>query len=118
MLVYVQTHTARNCARNPTSPPAKKMQRLRPKMSQEKKDAHREKDRLSKNAKHHTKTQEECAKHKKTNRDCIMRKPQTEMLDQAAKRKKTNCDCIMRTQTRLKCWTKLLNARRLIVTVS
>ncbi len=60
------------------------MQRLCLKLSQEKKDAHREKDRLSKNAKYHTKTQEECAKRKKTNPDCIMRKQQTETSDQAA----------------------------------
>ncbi len=57
------------------------MQRLRLKLSQEKKDAHMEKDRLSKNAKRHTKTQEECAKRKKTNCDCIMRKRHTETLD-------------------------------------
>ncbi len=50
------------------------MQRLHLKLSQEKKDAHREKDRHSKNAKRHTKTQEECAKGKKTYRNCIMRK--------------------------------------------
>jgi hypothetical protein len=74
------------------------MQRLHLKLSQEKKDAHREKDRHSKNAKCHIKTQEECAKCKKTNRDCFMRKQQTETLDQAAKWKKTNRDCIMRTQ--------------------
>ncbi len=73
------------------------MQRLHLKLSQEKKDDHREKDRHFKNAKRHTKTQEECAKRKKTNCDCIMRKQQTETLDQAAKCKKTNCDCIMRT---------------------
>ncbi len=73
------------------------MQRLRLKLLQEKKDAHREKDRHSKNAKCHTETQEECAKCKKTNRDCIMRKRQTETSDQAAKRKKTNRDCIRRT---------------------
>ncbi len=72
------------------------MQRLQLKMSQKKKDAHREKERLSKNAKHCTETQEECAKLKKTNRDCIMRKRQTETSDQAAKCKNTNPDCIMR----------------------
>ncbi len=66
------------------------MQRLCLKLSQEKKDAQREKDRLSKNAKRHTETQEECAKRKKTNCDCIMRKQQTETLDQVANRKKTN----------------------------
>ncbi len=74
------------------------MQRLHLKLSQEKKYAHREKDRLSKNAKRHTKTQEECAKCKKTNHDCIMRKQQTETSDQAAKHKKTNRECIMRTR--------------------
>jgi hypothetical protein len=35
-------------------------------MPQEKKDTQREKERLSKNAKHHNKTQEEFAKYKKT----------------------------------------------------
>ncbi len=74
------------------------MQRLRLKLSQGKKDTHREKDRLSKNAKRHSETQEKCAKRKKTNCDCIMRKQQTETSDQAAKHKKTNRDCIMRTQ--------------------
>ncbi len=61
-------------------------------MPQEKKDAQREKERLSKNAKCCTKTQEECAKGKKTDRDCKMTKQQTETLDQAAKCKKTMRD--------------------------
>ncbi len=53
-------------------------------MSQEKKNAQREKERLSKNAKHCTKTQEECAQCKKTDHDCTMKKQQTETSDQAA----------------------------------
>ncbi len=93
-----KTHSKKSCQESNNSPAAKKKQWLCLELSQEKKDAHREKDRLSKNAKRHTKTQEECAKCKKTNRDCIMRKRQTETSDQAAKRKKTNCDCIMRTR--------------------
>jgi hypothetical protein len=40
-------------------------------MSQEKKDAQRKKERLSKNAKRHNKTHEECAKHRKTMCECI-----------------------------------------------
>ncbi len=42
-------------------------------MSQEKKDAQREKKRLSKNATCHNKTQEECAKCKKTMLECVKR---------------------------------------------
>jgi hypothetical protein len=61
-------------------------------MSQEKKDAQREKERLSNNAKCHTKTWEECAKCKKTDHDCKTTKQQTEMLDQASKRKNTMHD--------------------------
>jgi hypothetical protein len=50
-----------------------KKQKQRLKMSQEKMDTHREKERLSKNAKHHNKTQEECAKRKKTMLECVKR---------------------------------------------
>ncbi len=42
-------------------------------MSQEKKDTQREKERLSKNAKRHNKTQEECAERKKTMLECVER---------------------------------------------
>jgi hypothetical protein len=63
-----------------------------------KKDAQREKEGLSKNAKHCTKTQEECAKYKKTDRECKTTKRQTEMSDQAAKHKKTMCDQYNRQQ--------------------
>ena len=45
--------------RNPASPAAEKKRRQRLKMSQEKKDAQREKERLSKNAKHQEETQED-----------------------------------------------------------
>ncbi len=47
-------------------------------MSQEKKDAQKEKGRLIKNAKCRTETQKECAKRRKTNCDSMMRKRQTE----------------------------------------
>ncbi len=47
-------------------------------MSQEKKDTQKEKERLSKNAKRHIKTLEECAKHSKTMRECVKRQRQTE----------------------------------------
>ncbi len=57
-------------------------------MSQEKKDAQKEKERLIKYAKRCTETQEECAKHRKTNCDSMMRKD------------------------RLKPTSKVLNARR------
>ncbi len=50
-------------------------------MSQEKKDAQRKKERLSKNAKHCTKSQEKCAKRKKTDCDCKTTKRQIETLD-------------------------------------
>ncbi len=61
-------------------------------MSEEKEDGLREKEKLSKKAKHCTETQEECAKRKNTNHECIMRKQQTEMEEQAAKHKNTNHD--------------------------
>jgi hypothetical protein len=43
-------------------------------MSQEKKDAQREKERLSKNEKRRVETQEENAKRRKTEHDCMMKK--------------------------------------------
>ncbi len=61
-------------------------------MSQEKKEAQRERERLIKNAKRQMETQEECDKRRKINRDSMMRK------------------------NRLKLRRKVLNARRLIVT--
>ncbi len=102
--------------RNPASPATDKKRRQRLKMSQEKKDAQREKERLSKNAKCQVETQEVSAQRKKTDRDCKMRKRlfetqeesaqrkktmrecvtkqrRTEMEEQGAKRKKTDCDC-------------------------
>ncbi len=57
-------------------------------MSQEKKDAQKEKEGLIKNAIRCTETQEECAK-----------------------RRKTNCDSMMRKK-RLKPTSKVLNTRR------
>jgi hypothetical protein len=74
------------------------MQKLRLKMSQEKKDAQREKERLSKNAKCCTETQEECSKRRKTMRECVKRQQQTETDKQGAKCKKTDHDCKMRQQ--------------------
>jgi hypothetical protein len=88
-------------------------------MSQEKKDAQREREKLIKKKKCCTETQEECDKHRKTNCDSMMRKRQTETNkqgakckkinrdrmttkiqtdsdEQGAKRKKTNCDSMMR----------------------
>ncbi len=67
-----------------------KERKLRLKMSQEKKDAQREKERLSKNAKRCTKTQEECAKCKKIMQECVRRQPQSETNEKGAQRKKTD----------------------------
>ena len=47
-------------------------------MSQEKKDAQREKDRLSKNAKRQVETQEESAKRNKTIQECVTKQRQNE----------------------------------------
>jgi len=63
-------------------------------MSQEKKDAQRERERLIKKAKRCTETQEECVKRRKTNCDSMMRKRQTETNKQGAKRKKTMQKCV------------------------
>jgi carboxypeptidase C (cathepsin A) len=63
-------------------------------MSQEKKDAQRERERLIKKAKHHTETQEECVKCRNTNCDSMMRKRQTETNKQGPKRKKTMQECV------------------------
>jgi hypothetical protein len=64
------------------------------KRSQEKKDAQKEKERLIKNAKCCTETQEECAKCRKTNCDSMMRKRPAETDEQGAKRKKTMQECV------------------------
>ena len=63
-------------------------------MSQEKKDAQREKERIIKNAKHCMETKAECDKHRKNNRDSMMRKRQTETNEQGAKRKMTMRECV------------------------
>ncbi len=60
--------------RYPASPAAERMQKLRLKMSQEKKDAQRVKERLSKNAKRQVETQEESAQRRKINCECMKRK--------------------------------------------
>ncbi len=80
--------------RNPASPAAERMQKLPLKMSQEKKDAQREKERLSKNAKRQVETQEESAQCKKTDRDCKMRKWLFETQEESAQRKKTMQECV------------------------
>ncbi len=61
-------------AKNPASPAADKKQRQRLKMSQEKKNAKREKERLSKNTKRQVETQEESAQRRKINFECMKRK--------------------------------------------
>ena len=65
-------------SRNPASPAAEKMRRHRLKMSQEKKDTQRAKERLSKNAKRQVETQEESAQHRKIDRHRKMRQRLTE----------------------------------------
>ena len=80
--------------RNPASPAADKKQRQRLKMSQEKKDAKREKERLSKNAKHQVETQEESAQRRKINFECMKRKQLFETQEESAKRKKTIQECM------------------------
>ncbi len=77
--------------RNSTSPAAEKKQKQCLIMSQEKKDPQREKERLSKNAKH-------CTEHRKN------------VLN--ARRLIVT---VRQQNNRLKHWTKLLNARRLCV---
>ena len=60
--------------RNPAIPAAEiKKSRQRLKMSQEKKDTQREKERLSKNAKRQEENQEESDKHRKINCECMKR---------------------------------------------
>ena len=99
--------------RNALSPAAVKKRRQRLRMTQEKKDAQRVKERLSKNAKRHVETQEAYAQrmkinwehikrkrlfetqeernqHKKISRDCMAKQRQTETEQQGAKRKKTD----------------------------
>ena len=61
-------------------------------MSQEKKDAQREKRRLYKNAKRQVETQEESAKCNKTIRECVTKQRQNETQQQGAKRNKTDRD--------------------------
>jgi hypothetical protein len=63
-------------------------------MSQETKHAQREKERLIKNVKRCTETQEECDEHRKTNCDSMMGKRQTETDKQGAKHKKTMQECV------------------------
>jgi len=60
--------------RNALSPAAVKKRRQRLRMSQEKKDAQRVKERLSKNAKRHVETQEAYSQRMKINWEHIKRK--------------------------------------------
>ncbi len=82
--------------RNPASPATERMQKLRLKMSQEKKDAQREKERLSKNAKRRVETQGESAQCRKINLECMKSKQLFETLfetqEESAQLKKTDCD--------------------------
>ena len=58
-------------------------------MSQEKKDAQREKERLSKNSKGQVETQEDSAQHRKINCECMKRKCLFETHEERGQRKKT-----------------------------
>ena len=78
--------------RNPAIPAAEKKQRQRLKMSQEKKDTQREKERLSKNAKHQEENQEESDQHRKINCECMKRKQLFETQEESVKRRKTDSD--------------------------
>jgi hypothetical protein len=60
------------------------MQKLRLKMSQEKKIAQREKERLSKNAKRQVETQEDSAQRRKINSECMKRKRLFETQEESA----------------------------------
>jgi hypothetical protein len=61
-------------------------------MSQEKKDAQRDKEKLSKNAKRHLETPEENTQRRDNDRDRKTRKRLFETPEDSAKRKKTDCD--------------------------
>ena len=80
--------------RNPASPAAVKKRRQRLKMSQEKKDTQREKERLSKNAKRLVETHEDKAQHRKINCKCMKRKRLFETREESAKRNKTIRECV------------------------
>ncbi len=95
--------------RNPASPAAEKKRRQRLKMSLEEKDAQKEKERLSKNAKrlketkedsaqkkNITETEEQYVKRKKTSRDLMRRHRQSETEEQCANRQKTSRDLMRR----------------------
>ncbi len=94
--------------RNPASPAADKKRRQRLKMSQEKKDAQREKERLSKNEN----ANKESAQRRKINCECMKRRCLFETQEESALHKKTNAN-----NNKLKRRSKVLNARRLNGTV-
>ena len=79
-------------AKNPASPAAERMRRHRLQMSQEKKDAQREKERLSKNAKRQKETQEVIIQRKKIDCEYKKRKRLFETQEESVQRKKINRD--------------------------
>ena len=81
-------------AKNPASPAAVKKRQQRLKMSQEKMDAQRVKERLSKNAKRQVETQEDCAQRRKINCEYMKRKRLFETQEESVKRKKIIQDCM------------------------
>jgi len=117
-------------SRNPASPAAEKKRRQRLKMSLEEKDAQKEKERLSKNAKrlketkedsaqkkNITETEEQYVKRKKTSRDLMRRHRQSETEEQCAKRKKTSRDLMRRhrqSETEEQCANRQKTSRDLM----
>ena len=63
-------------------------------MSQEKKDAQGEKERLSKNAKCQVETNEDSAQRRKINCECTKRKRLFETQEESAQCKKTMLECV------------------------
>ena len=82
-------------------------------MSQEKKDAQREKERLSKNAKHQEETQEDSAQRRKINCEYMKRKRLFETQEESVKRKKIIQDCMAKQrQTEKQTETEKESAKR------
>jgi hypothetical protein len=67
-------------------------------MSQEKKDATREKERLSKSAKCRVETNEDSAQCRKINCECMKRKCLFETQEESAQHKKTMRECVTKQQ--------------------
>jgi len=100
--------------RNPASPAAEKKRRQRLKMSQEKKDAQREKERLSKNAKRQEETQEDNAQRRKINCEYMKRKRLFETQEESVKRRKTMRECVSKQrQTEKQTETEKESAKRM-----